>query len=191
MRATIVRDLAGEAGVDTGSIEDGPTFPFYVVDDGRSGWTHVADLAAKSGFVARVDARRLRSSSARRAQAQSGADVHYAQDVLALDAAEAAPAAGAVTVVGEGAAGHQGRRRLELARQGSLRRHGTAGSGDPARLVRDRSLRSTDAASGAAERRSRDAPPPARRRRGSSSPGAPKATVGCDRRRRRARPTTR
>ena len=51
----IVRDLAGEVGIDTGSIEAGPHFPFYVVDDGRSAWTHVADLAAKSGFVARFD----------------------------------------------------------------------------------------------------------------------------------------
>src|SRR5207244_2949061 len=47
----IVRDLASTASVDTGNIEDGPEFPFYVVDDGRSALDHIGALARKSGFL--------------------------------------------------------------------------------------------------------------------------------------------
>jgi phage protein D len=172
----IVRDLAGEAGADAGSIEDGPKLPFYVVDDGRSGWMHIADLAAKSGFLARF----APGGSLEFGPASEGAPAQtfaFAQDVLALDAAECPPAAGAITVVGEGAAGTQGDAAWSRLVKDPSGVTGTAGSGDPARLLRDRSLRTLDAASGAAEAAA------ARAAAGATTarllvPGAPKATVG-------------
>jgi phage protein D len=172
----IVRDLAGEAGVDTGSIEAGPQFPFYVVDDGRSGWTHVADLAAKSGFVARFDG----DGALVFGPPSEGAPVQtfsYTQDVLALDATEASPAAGAVTVVGEGAAGTKGDDAWSWLVKDPSGVSGSAGSGDPARLVRDRSLRSADASSGAAQGLADRAAGGAATARLLVA-GAPKATVG-------------
>ena len=48
----IVDDLAGRAGVGTDTVEDGADFPFYVVDDRRNAYQHVAALAQKSGYVA-------------------------------------------------------------------------------------------------------------------------------------------
>jgi hypothetical protein len=172
----IVRDLASEAGVDAGSIEDGPTLPFYVVDDGRSGWMHVGDLAAKSGFLARF----APDGSLDVGPASEGEPAQtftFAQDVLALDAAECPPVAGAITVVGEGAAGTQGDAAWSWLVKDPSGVTGTAGSGDPARLLRDRSLRTLDAASGAAEATA------ARAAAGATTArllvaGAPKATVG-------------
>jgi phage protein D len=41
----IVRDLAGEAGVSPGEVEAGPTLPVFYVDEARSAWRHVRNLA--------------------------------------------------------------------------------------------------------------------------------------------------
>ena len=150
--------------------------PFYVVDDGRNGWTHIADLAAKSGFLARFapDGSLDVGPASEGSPAQS---FTFAQDVLALDAAEQPPAAGAITVVGEGAAGSQGDAAWSWLVKDPSGVTGTAGSGDPARLVRDHSLRTLDAASGAAEAASATAAAGAMTAR-LLVPGAPKATVG-------------
>jgi hypothetical protein len=162
--------------VTPGSVEDGPRFPFYVVDDGRSAWTHVADLAAKSGFVARFDGDgKLDFGPA--SQGQPAQTFSYAQDVLALDATEAPAAAGAVTVVGEGAAGSKGDDAWSWLVKDPSGVSGSAGSGDPDRLVRDRSLRNGDAASGAAHAVADRAAAGAATARLLVA-GAPRATVG-------------
>jgi hypothetical protein len=41
----IVRDLLGEAGVDAGDIDTGPTLGAYHVDERRTAWRHVRELA--------------------------------------------------------------------------------------------------------------------------------------------------
>ena len=41
----IVRDLCGAAGVTTGDVDDGPTLGAYHVDERRTGWRHLRDLA--------------------------------------------------------------------------------------------------------------------------------------------------
>jgi phage protein D len=51
----IVKDLAAAAGVTVGTAEDGIRFPFYVVDQRRSTYRHVTDLATLCGFDAYVD----------------------------------------------------------------------------------------------------------------------------------------
>lgn len=45
----IVRDLCSEAGLTPGSVDDGPTLAAYHVDEGRTGWRHVRDLARLLG----------------------------------------------------------------------------------------------------------------------------------------------
>jgi phage protein D len=45
----IVRDLLGEAGLDAGEIDAGPTLGAYHVDERRSAWRHVRSLAALLG----------------------------------------------------------------------------------------------------------------------------------------------
>ncbi|HEX9371256.1 MAG TPA: hypothetical protein VF897_09625, partial [Roseiflexaceae bacterium] len=103
----IVRDLAGRVDVATGSVEDGADLPFYIVDDRRTAYQHVAALARASGCLAYL------TPAGELAFAPFAAEepvqtFTYGVDILALELAEANPLVGAATVVGEGAAGGQG-----------------------------------------------------------------------------------
>src|SRR5262249_14654531 len=172
----IVNALAGAAGVAVDRADDGPSFPFYVVDDGRSGWSHTAALARASGFLASVTP----SGKLAFGPAADGDPVQtfsYGGDVLSLESFEAAPSAGTVTVVGEGAAGSQGSDAWSWLVKDPSGVTATSGSGDPARLASDPSLRSADAAQGAADAIAADAAAGAATARLLVA-GAPKAVVG-------------
>lgn len=146
----IVRDLAGKANVDVGQVDAGPSLPYYVVDSRQNAWEHVAKLAALAGFEAWVDA----DGALRFGPLQAGSPVQtftYGKDVLELDALETPPSAGAVTVVGDGAAGSNGSDAWSWNLKDASPLKGTAGSGDPALLFQLGALRSADAASAAAQ----------------------------------------
>jgi len=146
----IVKDLAGRAGVDTDAVEDGADFPFYVVDDRRSAYQHVAALARKSGYLAYFTPEGKLSFVPFTAE-QAVQTFTYGEDVLSLHATEAPPVVGAVTTLGEGAAGSQGQEAWSWLVKGPSSVSSSAGSGDPERLVQDASLRSGEAAQGAAD----------------------------------------
>lgn len=46
----IVSDLAKASGVATGEITDGISFPSYVIDDNKSSYEHIRELAERCGF---------------------------------------------------------------------------------------------------------------------------------------------
>jgi phage protein D len=141
----VVRDLAGRVGVATGAVEAGVDLAFHVVDDRRSVWAHIAALARRSGYVAFVGA----DGALTFAPAAGGEPVQtvaYATDVLALDLIDATPTLGAVTVVGDGAAGSQGQDAASWLVKNPTAVTATAGSGAPGRLVVDASARSGAAA---------------------------------------------
>jgi phage protein D len=146
----IVRDLASRTAADTGTVSDGAKLASYVVDSRSSAWEHVARLATLSGFAAWIDPARgvcfgpLEQGS----PAQTFA---YGEDILELDAFEAQPAIGTVTVVGEGAAGSKGSDAWSWNAKDPSAVKATTGSGDPALLVQAPALRSSDTASAAAE----------------------------------------
>jgi phage protein D len=172
----VVRDLAAKAGVDTGSIDDGPDLPYYVVDGRRSAWEHVARLAALAGFAAWFEA----GGALRFGPLEAGSPVQtfgYGRDVLGLDALEAPPTAGTVTVVGEGAAGSKGADAWSWNLKDASPLEASAGSGDPALLVQLPAARSAAAASAAAEGIAAGAKLGALTAR-LHVPGAPKAPVG-------------
>jgi phage protein D len=145
----IVSDLASQASVDTGSIEDGVTYPYYVIDDGRSAWQHIAALARKNDFVAWFTTEGKLSFG----PADSGSAVRsfqYGKDILALEVVFADPAYGTVSAIGEGAAGTQGNDAWAWLLKDASQVTSQAGSGDPQRLLVDGALRSADAARQAA-----------------------------------------
>jgi len=146
----IVKDLAGRAGLDTDTVEGGADFPFYVVDDRRSAYQHVAALARKSGYLAYFTPEDKLSFVPFTA-GQAVQTFTYGEDVLSLHAVEAPPVVGAVTTVGEGAAGSQGQEAWSWLVKDPSSVTGIAGTGDPERLVQDASLRSGEAAQGAAD----------------------------------------
>jgi hypothetical protein len=47
---SIASDLVRRAGLSTGTVDDGPTMPWYAVDSARSAFAHLGDLAARLGF---------------------------------------------------------------------------------------------------------------------------------------------
>lgn len=142
----IVSDLASE--IETGSIEDGLLFPYYVVDSSRSAIQHVGVLARKCNFVAYFTP----EGKLDFVPYSPGSPVQtftYAVDILALDISEAIPGTGLVTLIGDGAAGSGGAWNWLVKDPTSVT--GTAGTGSPERLRSDASLRSSDAARTAAE----------------------------------------
>lgn len=144
----IVRDLADRSGIDTDSVDDGPEFPFYALDDRASALQHVAALALKSGFVAYfTPAGALNFGAA--AQGQAVQTFSFGQDIIALRVIEHAPSLSKVRAVGEGAASSYGSDAWAwIAKQPPT---ATAGAGDPERLLSDPSLRTADATRRAAE----------------------------------------
>jgi phage protein D len=172
----IVQDLAGKASVDLGQVDGGAQLPYYVVDSRSSTWDHVARLAELSGFEAWIDA----DGKLNFGPFQTGSPAQtftYGQDVIEFDAVESAPSSGSVTVVGDGAAGSKGSDAWSWNLKDVSPLKGTAGSGDPVRVVSLGAIRSADAATAAAEGIV------AKAKLGGLSarllvPGAPKAGVG-------------
>jgi phage protein D len=146
----IVRDLAGRAGVATDTVEDGVEFPFYVVDDRRSAYLHIAALARKSGYLAWFTPEG-KLSFAPFVAGQPVQTFTYGVDIISLEVTDAAPVVGAVTTVGEGAAGSQGQEAWSWLVKDPSSVKGSAGEGAPEREVQDSSLRSSDAAQSAAD----------------------------------------
>ena len=172
----VVKDLAQRASVDTDSVEDGDTYPFYAVDDGRNVWQHIAALARKNGFSATFTPQgKLNFKPV--AAAQPVQTFTYGQDVLALQLTSAVPLAGQVTVVGEGAAGANGSHAASWLVKDASSVKSQAGQGDTGKLVSDSSLRSSDAAQTAADSIA-NALGGAASRGWLATPGAPAVSVG-------------
>lgn len=172
----VVKDLAGRAGVSAGRIESGVSLPFFVVDDRRGSYAHIAELARRCGFVTYFDTEGKLCFTALSA-GEPVRTFRYAVDVLSLDALEASPEVGAVTVWGEGAAGSQGQDAWSWLVKDPSPVTGSAGSGTPAINRGDRALRSAEAVDGAA--RSIVAGGARRKVTGRVLvPGAPEAVVG-------------
>lgn len=146
----IVKDLAGKASVSTDTVEDGVEFPFYVVDDRRSAYLHIAALARKSGYLAWFTPEGKLNFAPFVAK-QPVQTFTYGVDIVSLEVTEAAPVVGAVMTTGEGAAGSQGQEAWSWLVKDPSSVTGSAGTGDPERLVQDASLRSGEAAQGTAD----------------------------------------
>lgn len=157
----LLQTFAAAAGLTPGAMESGERYEFLAVDDRRSLWEWCAALAAHADLLVWTD-----GEGALRASKPGGPPLRtykHAQDLLAIEHRAGSAALGALTVVGEGAAGSQGADAWSwLAKdpQGVLAQ---AGSGDPARLVRDASLRSAQGVRSAAQAAARRAVAGARR----------------------------
>ena len=146
----IVSDLATKAGVGTDVIESGMDLSFYVIDDRRSVYGHVAALAKKCGYLAYFTP----DGDLKFAPFSAGQPVAvftYGVEILSLWVTETVPAVGTVTTIGEGAAGSQGKEAWSWLVKDPSSVTGRSGTGDPKRSLDDPSLRNGDAAQGAAE----------------------------------------
>lgn len=103
----IVRDVLGQAGVDTGTVSDGATLGLWVMHKGPRALRHLQRLAELSGADLFTDAEGKVCFVTADAQ---GAEhtFEYGKDVLALHLEAVPPAFDSVEVWGEGAASAQG-----------------------------------------------------------------------------------
>jgi hypothetical protein len=103
----IVSDLAGQAGLSAGTVQDGPDLPFYAVDDARTAYQHCRDLAERAGFDLFVTP----AGELTFATFDKAAPDHrftYARDVLSLEVRAMPASAGRVEVWGESPASSEG-----------------------------------------------------------------------------------
>ena len=103
----IVGDLAAQAGVDTDTTESGTDLPFYVIDDRRSAWDHIARLAQDSGYGAYITTEN-RLYFGPLATGQAVQTFTYGIDILAFQSTQSGSLPAVFKVVGEGAAGSEG-----------------------------------------------------------------------------------
>jgi phage protein D len=147
----IVSDLAQRAGVDPGSIEDGADYPFFAVDDRGNAWVHIAKLARNNGFAAYFSA----DGKLNFTPVEAGEPVQtfrYGEDILGLDLVASVPAAGKVSVTGEGAAGSNGSDAWGWLLKDATSVTSESGDGDLTSVASDASLRSAAATQTAADR---------------------------------------
>ena len=151
----IVTDLAGRASVDTASIDDGITFPAYVVDSRRPALAHIRDLAALSGTDAYTD-----SDGKLVFQAFTTGnvihDVDYAKQILTLEVDRWGGTDVAVKAWGESPTGSAGADAWGWLTKDFSSSAGTAGSGAPAFVLERAALRTAEAAATAASAALRD-----------------------------------
>jgi phage protein D len=103
----IVRDLAGQAQVSTETVEDGISFPAYVIDSRFNAARHMHLLAQRCGFDAYV----LPDGRLAFRQFVTPSRIHvvtYGQDLLDISLTIRPERLSSVSVVGESAAGAQG-----------------------------------------------------------------------------------
>jgi phage protein D len=152
----IVRDLASQANVKTGTIEDGISFPAYAADGNISLARNISRLAERCGFDAymlptgELEFRRF-----------TGAVVHvftFAQDILDISLTTRPERASDVVVFGDSPAGDQGDDAVSWLTKGFKKGQATGGRGSESLLVLDPAIRTTIGANTRAEgvlRRSR------------------------------------
>ena len=100
----VIRNLCGEVGVSTGSVEEGPSFPFYVADDRRTALEHVARLSAFGGAMARVSAdNQLETVVVTATQADRA--LRYGREITTLSRRQEAAPLESFAVAGESGAG--------------------------------------------------------------------------------------
>jgi len=145
----IVRDLADKAGLQVATVEDGITFPAYVVDGRRSAYLHMQDLADLCGFDLYIDS----DGKLIFEKFINGKTVHvfeFAKHIVAFNVARTPPLAGLVEAWGESPAGSQGENSWAWVTTDFSGSKGTAGTGPL--LLRERpALRTREAARTAAD----------------------------------------
>jgi phage protein D len=165
---SIVNDLAGAAGLDTGEISEGPELPAFAVDRRRSAWAHVKSLADRLGYELYCDregklqfrahgaAAQLDSAGGLGALAGAAASVlgagaaregyAFGKHLLRLEAARRTPELAAMIVGGESPSSTEGDATAHWLTRNDADYRGSAGNGAPESLRADGAARTKDLA---------------------------------------------
>jgi phage protein D len=146
----IVRELAGTAGVDVQTAEDGIDFPAYVIDGRRSVYRHMGELAALCGHDLYINS----DGKLVFERFTGGRTVHvyeFAKHIIALEAEAAGAPASRVEAFGESPAGEDGDASWAWLTKDFSGAKGQAGRDGPRALLEKPALRTAAGARTAAE----------------------------------------
>jgi hypothetical protein len=101
---SLIRALAADAGVRTGSIENGSELVCYVADPARTAWEHVARVSAWIGALVTVsEQNQVESKVVQTASADLA--LRYGREILAVERTRRAAPVQSFTVAGESGTG--------------------------------------------------------------------------------------
>ncbi len=141
----IVSDLAQQAGVDTGTIDQGGTYPYFVAHEGRSTLAHIRELASLEGLDLYFDTSNQLTVTAFQ---KTSADhtFYFGIDILDLELETINAPVTHVVTYGESPASNQGSDTWHWLVKDLSPFQGAAGDGARLLALGDRALRTKDAA---------------------------------------------
>jgi hypothetical protein len=141
----IAQDLASAASLQTGQIDSGDTYPYFVVDRGRNVLDHIVALAQLEGMDVYDDPD---GALVMRRFSKSGADrkLHYGIHILDARVEHDVATYGMAKVTGEGAASTSGVDRWHHLLKDPASVQAAAGDGSDVLALSRAAARSTDAA---------------------------------------------
>src|SRR5262249_19805140 len=141
----IVGDLANQAGVSTGSLDSGQTYPYFVVHEFRNLMRHVRELAVREGMDAYFDEN---NDLVVKTFSKTSADhtFHYGIHVLDLQLLNHQKPSEHTLIYGESPASKQGSDTWHWLVKDLKPVQGEAGSGSKALALSDGAARSKDMA---------------------------------------------
>jgi hypothetical protein len=146
----IVKDLASQASVDTGNIEDGSTYPYFVVHESRSALAHIRQLASLEGMDVYFDSsNQLNVSTFQKTSADH--TFYFGIDILDLELLHVDAPPAHVMVYPESPASNQGSDSWPWLVTDLSPFRGEAGDGVRLLTMGDRALRTKDGADLAAK----------------------------------------
>ena len=162
----IARDLIGRSALSTGTVDEGPILPRYIVDRALSVYGHLKELADRLGYELYTDrdgnvmfhalgpaagldspgGAGLLGSVAGLASSATGEAHAFGKQLLRAAAGRRGPSWGTVEVGGESPMSRQGDTTEHWLSTSDDDHRGSAGDGGPALLVRDPAARTKDLA---------------------------------------------
>ncbi len=141
----IVSDLASQAGADTGDIDDGNTYSYFVAHESRSVLSHIRQLAALEGMDVYFDSsNKLNVSAFQKTSADH--TFYFGIDILDVELLNLDAPAAHVMAYGESPASNQGSDTWSWIVKDVSSVRGEAGDGSRLLALGDRAVRTKDAA---------------------------------------------
>jgi hypothetical protein len=141
----IVSDLASQAGVATGTIDNGSTYPYFVVHESRSVFAHIRQLAGVEGLDVYFDSsNQLNVSEFQKTSADHS--FYFGIDILGLELTNVDAPVAHVMAYGESPSSSQGTDSWPWIAKDLTSFRGETGKGVRLLALGDRALRTKDAA---------------------------------------------
>lgn len=141
----IVSDLAGQVGIGTETIEDGISFPFYVIDAKKNCFEHLHDIAQKCGFdlYLNVNNKLIFKKFQKSAAAHT---LCYGKNIISIKHIEYEPDFKNVVVLGESPASSKGSDTSHWLTKSFDNFKGITGTEAPVLVIQDATIRTKEAA---------------------------------------------